>query len=152
VEALTHPQSRQRQYQPRPLEILLGAQPAAGANFSLTSPGELGWRLTAVTFRLTADANAANRAVTVDYDNGNGQLFGSNGLAAVFTANQVPVLSFQANIGAAVSNTALQAFAPLLPVEFARGQKLQINVLNKQAGDQLDRIVIVFERQPYSSS
>ena len=152
MEVAELPHARPQKYAPEPLEIVLGDQPAAGQPFTLTSPGRPGWRLVALTFRLVTDANVADRAVTVDYDDGNGSLFGSNGFGAVVQAGTTELFSFQANIGQAAWNTRGQAFVPLLPVEFMGGQKLQINVLGVQAGDQLSRIVQVFERQRYAAS
>jgi hypothetical protein len=152
VEAAELARARPQKYAPRPLEIVLGDKPAAGASFSLTSPGRPGWRLIGATFRLVTDANVADRAVTVDYDDGNGSLFGSNGFGAVVQASTTELFSFQANIGQAAWNTRGQAFVPLMPVEIMGGQKLQINVLGVQVGDQLDRIVLVFERELYAAS
>jgi hypothetical protein len=144
--------ARPQKYDPEPLEIVLGTTPAAGASYSLTSPGRPGWLLLAVTFRLVTDANVADRAVTVDYDDGNGSLMASNGFGAVVAASTTELFAFQANIGQAAWNTRGQAFAPLLPAEFQGGQKLQINVLGVQATDQLDRIVMTFQRRSYAPS
>jgi hypothetical protein len=144
--------ARPQKYAPRPIEVVYGDTPSAGANFSLTSPGRLGWRLLAVTFRLVTDANVADRAVTVDYDDGNGKLFSRNGFGAVVQASTTEDFAFQANMGQAAWNTAGQAFCPLLPVEFQGGQKVQINVANIQVTDALSRIVLAFERQTYAAS
>jgi hypothetical protein len=144
--------ARPQKYDPEPLEVVLGDKPAAGADFSLTTPGRPGWLLVAVTFRLVTDANVANRSVTVDYDDGNGSLFGSNGMQPVIAANTTQLLSFQANRGQSEWNSNSQSFHPLFPVEFQGGQKLQINVLSIQAGDQLDRIVMTFLRRDYAPS
>lgn len=144
--------ARPQKYDPEPLEVVLGTTPAAGASYSLTSPGRPGWCLLAVTFRLVTDANVADRAVTVDYDDGNGSLMASNGFGAVVAASTTELFAFQANIGQAAWNTRGQAFAPLLPAEFQGGQKLQINVLGIQATDQLDRIVMTFQRRAYAPS
>jgi hypothetical protein len=152
VEAAQLPYARPQKYDPEPLEIVYGDKPAAGVSFSLTSPGRPGWLLVAVTFRFVTDANVADRAVTVDYDDGNGSLFGSNGIGAVVQASTTELFAFQANVGQAAWNTRGQAFAPLFPVRFQPGQKLQINVLGVQAGDQLDRIVSAFLRREYAAS
>jgi hypothetical protein len=144
--------ARPQKYDPQPLEVVLGDKPAAGASFELTTPGRPGWLLVAVTFRLVTDANVADRGITVDYDDGNGSLFGSNGVGFVVAATTTELFAFQANVGQAAWNTKGQAFAPLLPVEFQGGQKLQINVLSIQAGDQLDRIVMTFLRRDYAPS
>ena len=152
MEAAQLPYARPQKYDPEPLEIVYGDKPAAGSSFSVTTPGRPGWLLLAVTFRLVTDANVADRAVTVDYDDGNGSLFGSNGFGAVVQASTTEVFAFAANVGQAAWNTQGQAFVPLLPVEFQGGQKLQVNVKNVQATDQLDRIVITFLRREYAPS
>lgn len=144
--------ARPQKYAPRPLEIVPGTSPTAGANFALTSPGRPGWRLVIVRFRLVTDANAANRSVTVDYDDGNGTVFWSGGLQGVVTANTTADFTFDAERGLSEANTNNQVFGCLYPYEFMPGQALQINVLNKQAGDQLSRIVAVFERELYAAS
>jgi hypothetical protein len=152
VEASTLERARPQKYAPRPLEIVSGDKPAAGAGFTLTSPGRPGWRLVAVLFRLVTDANAANRSVTVDYDDGNGTLFGSSGIQGVVVASTTALFSFDAQRTISEANTNNQVFVPLRPVEFMGGQKLQVNVLNIQATDQLDRVVLVFEREIYAAS
>lgn len=152
MEAAQLPYARPQKYDPEPLEVVYGTAPAAGSPFSLTSPGRPGWLLLAVTFRLVTDGNAADRGVTVDYDDGNGRLFGSNGFGAVVQASTTELFAFQANVGQAAWNTQGQAFVPLLPVEFQGAQKLQINLTNVQAGDQLDRIVLAFLRREYAPS
>jgi hypothetical protein len=131
-----------------PQVIQYGAQPAAGANFALTSPARQFWQLIAATFTLVTDANAATRFVTVDYDDGKGVLFGSNGAQGGVALSTTAVFSFQATRGASEANTGNQIFVPLQPVFFEPGQALQINVLNKQAGDQLSRIAFTFHRLP----
>jgi hypothetical protein len=152
VEVSLPATARPQKYAPRPLELVPGTSPAAGANFSLTSPGRPGWKLVAVLFRLVTDANAANRSVTVDYDDGNGSLFVSNGIQGVVTASTTALFCFTSGRTVSEANVNNQVFAPLQPAEFMGGQKLQVNVLNKQAGDQLDRVVLVFERQEYAAS
>lgn len=144
--------ARPQKYDPEPLELVAGDKPAAGANFSLTSPGRPGWLLVAVTFRLVTDANVATRFVTVDYDDGNGTLYASNGAQGGIAAGTTAILSFTANRATSEANTGNQIFVPLLPIEFQGGQKLQINVASKQGGDQLDRIVMAFIRRAYAPS
>lgn len=146
------PRARPQKYSPRPLEIVPQTAPAAGANFSATSPGRLGWRLVGLLFRLVTDANVASRSVTVDYDDGNGTVFVSNGMQGVVTASTTARFAFDCERTVSEANANNQVFAPLRAIEFMPGQKLQINVLNKQAGDQLDQIVSVFEREIYAPS
>lgn len=129
-------------------EIQYGTQPAAGASFSLTVPGAFDTRLLSITYRLVTDANAANRAVTVDYDDGNGQLFAREGAGLVVTANTTQ--DFAGNVGRGVAEWAANTivFHPLAESILEGGQKIQINVANIQVGDQLSRIVLKLERFP----
>jgi hypothetical protein len=129
-----------------------GTSPSAGASFSVTSPGRPGWRLIGVLFRLVTDATVANRSVTVDYDDGNGVLFGSNGMQGVVAASTTVNFSFDTQRTVSEANSNGQIFAPLRPEYFQGGQKLLINVLNVQAGDQLSRIALVFERERFAPS
>lgn len=152
METAERSHAPRRPYDWLPVEVVYGDAPAAGANFSLTTPGRAGWKLLSLTFKLVTDANAANRSVTVDADDGNGKLFASNGMQGVVLASTTALFSFQANRGTSEANVNNQLFVPLLPVIFEGGQKLQINVLNKQAGDQLSNIVAMFERQPFAPS
>lgn len=137
---------------PEPLELVYGASPAAGASFSLTSPGQQGWQLVTVSFRLVTSATVATRYVTVDYDDGNGSLFVSNGFAGGITASTTAFCSFNADRGSSEGNAGNQLFAPLFRVQMQAGQKVQINVLNIDATDQLSRIVLGFIRTLESAS
>lgn len=125
-----------------------GAQPAAGANYTLSIPGQFATRLLAVTFRLVCDANAANRVVTVDYLDGAGNTYASAGAAAVITAGQTQDYFGSLDHGTSEWNTNTPVFFPLIDALLMPGRQLQITVANKQAGDQLSRIFKIWERYP----
>lgn len=129
-------------------ELVYGAQPAAAAGFTLTNPGRLGWRLVGACFRFVTDANAANRYLSVDYNDGNGLYAARNPFPQAVTLSTTAEMSFQADRGSADWNANNFAAVPLQAFFFSPGQKLEINVTNAQAGDQLSRIVLVFERFP----
>src|SRR5437667_12395392 len=80
-------------------DILQPAAPAAGANFSLNIDPRYETRLLACRFHFVADGNAANRAITVDYENGQGVVFCSNGPAQVYVASDDVVLCGNVNMG-----------------------------------------------------
>jgi hypothetical protein len=129
-------------------EVVRGDQPAAGASFSLTIAGVFAARLLALTYRLVTDANPANRAVTLDYDDGNGSLFAREGAGLVVTASTTQDFAGQHRRGVAEWAANTIVFHPVPAVILHQGQKLQLNVANIQAGDQLSRIVLRLERFP----
>lgn len=137
---------------PEPLELVYPDTPAAGASFSLTSPGKQGWQLVSVAFRLVTDATVQTRFATVDYEDANGLLFASNGGQGGVAAGTTAFYSFNANRASSEGSAGNQIFAPLFPVQFMPSQKLQINVLNIGVADQLSRIVLGFIRTLESSS
>jgi len=60
---------------PGMLRTIAGTNPAAGAEISETVPTNARWRLRAMQFNLTADANVANRRVVIQVDDGSNVLF-----------------------------------------------------------------------------
>jgi hypothetical protein len=129
-------------------ELVTGSTPAAGSGFTLTNPGQFGWLLTCATFRLVTDANVANRFVTLDYDDGNGVIFCRNTFPQAVTASTTAVFSFQADRGSSDWSANNDASLPLKAHFFEPGQKVQVNIANVQAGDQIDRIRLIMERFP----
>jgi hypothetical protein len=143
-----HPQL----YIPEPLEFEYETSPAAGAGFTVTSPGKQGWVLVSVVGQIVTDGNAANRGITVDVDDGNGVNVVSNGVGGVVVASTTATFSFNPYLGPSAGNVANQIFGGLMPVNVLPGQKLEVNVKNIQVGDQLSGIVLGFLRPPTSSS
>lgn len=129
-------------------EVVYGTQPAAGGGFSLTNPGRIGWLLLGVTFRLVTDANAANRFVRVEADDGSGTIYSRNGFAQAVTAGTTAFFTFQGSRGSSDWNANNEAYLPLQPLLFAPGHKLLISIAGVQAGDQLSQIALMFERFP----
>lgn len=152
MEAAELSYARQQPYEPQPVEVVNGDKPAAGASFSLTSPGRLGWLLAAITGRLVTSAAVANRTLTLRYDDGNGSWFYRSALNLVLPAGTTELFTFAANVGNAYNDGAGNAFAPLLPVEFQGGQKVALAVGAIDVADQLDQLVLTFVRRPYAPS
>ncbi len=127
-------------------EVVYGTQPAAGANFAATNDSRFESRLLSVTFQLVTDANVANRFVSVDYEDGNGKLFCRCGIQGAVTAGTTARFAFSSQRTISEANVNNDVFAALQPAIVKGGQSVQINVANKQAGDQLSNIVLLFER------
>lgn len=127
-------------------EVTLGTSPAAGANFALANSGLQDSRLLSVTFKLVTDANAANRYVSVDYNDGNGHLFVRNGIQGAVTAGTTALFSFNSHRTVSEANANNEVFAPLQPALIQSTQSIGINIVNIQAGDQLSQIVMLWER------
>jgi hypothetical protein len=130
------------------LELIEPANPAAGANFAITQDGRYISRLIAATFTLTTSAAVASRFVTVDYADGNGNVAISNGAAVTVLAGSTQVFSFNMARGTSEWNTGTSVFCPLFDFMLEPGRIVQINVLNRDAADQLSKIVLSFERFP----
>lgn len=140
------------QYRPQFLQIR-PVQPAAGAGFAQAIPVGEAWELVSLLFRLTTDANVANRAVRV-LD------FATTSQAAYETAgNYTHVASTIADYVMAahgvVGNVLTQPFPldaaaiVMLPAPvgyvFYGGHRIVIDVANIAAGDQLSLITGVFK-------
>lgn len=133
-----------REYFP---DHVLGAQPAAGAGFVFKLDATWGWRFRAVRFRLVADANAANRFVTVDYCDAEGTVWESNPALAVQIAAATQDYDFARNRNIGVSGIATQPqFTTLTDVWLPPGWQLRINVANVQVGDQLSAIRLYVDK------
>lgn len=119
---------------------LLGAQPAAGVAFVQALDSRWWWRFRAVRFQLVADANAANRFVSVDFCDAEGTSWIRNPALAVQIAAATQVYDF-CERSIPVSGIAGQPqFADLSKVFVPPGWQLRINVSNVQVGDQLSAI------------
>jgi hypothetical protein len=125
------------------------SKPAAGANFAFTCQPYDRWRLIAVRFTLTTDANVADRYTTIEY-------LGANNLPVMTDGPPVAVQAsttnevFVGSLNRTVSewNNASDVFFPLSGLWLEAGTVIQIAVANVQVGDQLDLIRLTFDRWP----
>jgi hypothetical protein len=127
-------------------EVVLGASPAAGAGFSYQDSQGYATLLLSLTFRFVTDANAANRTVRVEYDDGNGSKFYRTVDGTVQTANTTAFWGFAVGQPSTDFDTNNFLSAPLAPLFIYPGQKAQVNVTNVQVGDQLSQIVLLCEK------
>lgn len=125
------------------------AQPAAGANASVSVPGEYGLRVLAARATLTTDANAANRLLSLDFVTANGVTRVRNFASVVWTAN-TNAQTFVWNHAWHLSewNTNTPVLMPVLPLLLPPTWLVQFVVDNKQAGDQLAGLSLVVEKVP----
>lgn len=124
-----------------------GVSPAAGASYSHKFTGIYVTRIVSIVFKLTTDANAANRYVTVEVQGDNGNAFAVSAAAVVVTASTTGQ-RFCGTIyrGTSEWNTGTDVLFPLTPIFIHGGDVLKINVASIQAGDQLSAIEIVGDR------
>lgn len=123
------------------LRVVTIANPAAGAEFTLRTPGESIWRVLSVRFRFTTDATVAGREVALIADDGTNaywQTAVDGGQAASLGTDYATNQAFNVTGGANV-------FRPLnYPPEglwLGPGNRLRTSTLNIQAGDQFSAIV-----------
>lgn len=140
--ALTQPVSFDLGFQ----SIVRGADPGAGNSFSLTLDSRWRWRLVSAVFTLTCDANAANRAVTIQNLGAGTDVVMESGIDAVVTANATQ--KFAAWQGLSAWNHAANTdwFFPVFPMLMDGGTVFKINVGAIQVGDTLTLIRFVFDR------
>lgn len=127
-------------------EVVAGTSPAAAADFTLAMDGRFTTRVLAVTARLVADANAANRFVRVVFEDAAGNVLAATAAGTAQTANQTIDYSFLANVAGTSVATALAQVAPLPPIFLRPTDVLRIDNANAQAGDQLSRVFVTLER------
>ena len=121
--------------------------PAAGAEFSFVCGDYDFWRLIAIYFEITTDANAANRLVTVQYPQRGGLSPVKDGAGLVITANTTSQqFSGSLTRGVAEWATNTPVFFPLSGLWLEAGRVVKIDVDNIQAGDQLANILLTFDR------
>ncbi len=119
-----------------------GANPAAGADFTQLLPQNAFHQIIQVQFVLTTDANAANRVATVGAGTGAGMRFECMA-PAVQTASLGIQYTFCVGIAPIdhITNGVRQT-SPLPDWMIVHGgQNLHIDIVNKQAGDQISAIL-----------
>lgn len=129
------------------LDVITPADPAAGANITVTLGSQIALVVRAVLVTLTTDANAANRFLSVDYGLGARYTVIRNA-ATVFVTASTTAQVFQFDTQHAVSewNTGTMVFSPLLPLPLPAGWALTLTLDSKQVTDQLSSCKIVVER------
>lgn len=125
-----------------------GDNPAAGASYLLKLDPRWIWRLVSAVFTLTTSVSAANRYVTVEYQDGDGNTLAVNGAAVILTASSTQRWAGSLIRGHSEWAANTDVLFPILPVFMQGGNVLTITVANVQAADQLSKIVWIFDRFP----
>lgn len=133
--------------QSRFLDTIDVTSPSAGANATVTVPGDYGIRVLAATATLTTSATVANRFLSLDYISGRGVTYVRNGAGLVVTASTTNQ-AFHWNVARTVAEWAANTpvFVPLFGYFLQPGWVVQFTVDNIQAADQLSAIRLVVER------
>jgi len=125
---------------------LLAANPGAGAALVFPLDSRWWWRFRAVRFTLTTDANVANRFVTVDLCDPEGNAWIRNPAAAFQAAGVAQEYDF-CNRSSSVSGlAAFPQFVDLDRTFIPGGWQLRINVGAIQVGDALTAIRLYVEK------
>lgn len=129
------PQEQARRAAERGLRVVVGDDPAAGAEISLTVPRGVVWELLTVQAILTADATAATRAARLLLDDGTREFYR---IGSGTNQNAGDVFVYTWAVGQGV-NTAFAAAVtvalPTPPFLLPGGYRIRTSVLNLQAGD-----------------
>ena len=117
---------------------LTPADPAAGANLTVTIPPAILTVVLSVRVELTTDANVANRFLAVEYLARGGLAVMRNAATVLVTASTTSqVFQFDNQHTLSEWNTGTMVFAPLQPVPLAAGWGLKLTVDSIQVADQL---------------
>jgi hypothetical protein len=123
------------------------ANPAAGAGLVYRLNSNWLFRPLSVRFAVTTDANVANRFVTLDYCDSEGNVYVRNAAGLVLTASTTAqVFDFNAQRTVAEWATNTDILAPLADMFLPGGWQIQVNLSNIQAGDQIASARLYFER------
>lgn len=127
-------------------ELVYGAAPAAGADFSAEVEAGYFMRLISVFCRLVTDANVADRELVVECRDGQDQRFALFGAPVTVSASDTVDYAFSAYQPRAEWPVDDSIIVPLGPVLLVPSWDFRLHVVNVQAGDQLSRIRYMRER------
>jgi len=133
-------------------ELVMPANPAAGANFQLTVPAGESWWFWCIANTLTTGAAAANRVSLVQAEDGAGKQIGAIPHGLTQTANLTKQylyglgLPSSAAFEVVTAGVLERAFVRLPRWLLPPGSVLFIVVLNIQAADQISGISYVISR------
>lgn len=123
-----------------------GVQPAAGAMFSRTIPGQYFERLLTVFFRLVTDANVAERQVAIEYRDSAARRFAFAAPVTTQGESTTTDYAFQAFLGQSDWEADGTVMVTLPPLILSPGHDWRIFVGAIEATDQLSAIRFVVER------
>lgn len=132
---------------------LAPASPAAGAGLTQKLDPTYLWRPLSVRFSLSTDANVANRFVSVDYCDPEGNVYLRNAPGLVITASttgQIFDFNYQRAVAEWASGTDIMS--PLADLFLPAGWQIKLTIGSVQAGDQISSIFMLFQKWLTGSS
>lgn len=129
------------------IDHLTPAAPAAGAGLVIPLDPTFVWRPLSLRFQVDTSAAAANRFITVDYTDPEGNVWVRNAAGLVVTASTVAQVfdwNAQRTVAEWAANT--DVLAPLSDFFIPGGWQVRVNVANVQAADQLSAIRFYVEK------
>lgn len=127
-------------------ELVKGASPAAGANFTYSIDAGFFERLIAVSVRLTPSADAADRTLAIEYRDDEDVRTALAGAPVTVPASDTTDFFFSAYLGQPDWEVISTVLAPLPPILLLPTHDWRIVVNNIQATDTLTRIRFWRER------
>jgi hypothetical protein len=127
-------------------EVVPVANPAVATGFTYTVGGSYWERLASLSFVLTSDANAANRAVLLRVKDATGATLIGVPTAAVQIAAKVYTYSYWGDQAPATDAVGLVNAQPAPRIFLQPGFTLVVSIGAVQAGDQISAIRVYVER------
>ena len=129
-------------------EPVIVANPAPGAGFAHTTPGQYSERLYAVTFRLTTSIVVANRVPVMQLTDNNGVRVTAGKAGGAVVASTVLRANLCITTPVDPGGIAGDTFGYLPDVLVPPGWTWTLNVGGIDAGDQVDLIMLLVQRFP----
>lgn len=127
-------------------ELVNGASPAAGADYTYTPGGGYFARLISCAAHLATDGTAANREVVLQYLTASDDVYCTAGAPVTVSASSAYGYTFSAFQPEAVWPVNTGILVPLSPIVLRPSDKFRLHIVNVQTGDALTAIRFLVER------
>jgi hypothetical protein len=128
-------------------QVVLVANPAAGAGFTYGLPQSEDSLVRLVTFKLVTDSNAATRQVYLDFLGGDSTPIGRFEPPYTQAASKTVQYTFGVDLNVYGANDGPSIGTPLAPVILRKGESLVVSITNKQVGDQVSNIRVTLDQR-----
>jgi hypothetical protein len=129
-------------------EIVLRPTPAVASGFTYTVGGKYWERIVSVDFKLVTDGNAANRIVTLAYQDQDAREFARTASPFAQAAGITTQYGFGIGMMQFGAASAASIGGPLPSLFLRPGHKLVVSIAAVQAGDQVSLVTLYIERFP----
>jgi hypothetical protein len=126
-------------------EVVAVANPAVATGFTYTVGGNYWERIAALSFVLTSDGNAANRAVLLKIKDGTGATLAAVPTAAVQIATKVYTYTYTGNQAPATDSVGLVNTQPMPQIFLQPTFTIVVTIGAVQVGDQISAIRVYRE-------